>query len=117
MLPSPIAIEISEYRNSIGSAHLCNLTIQNHSLLRAAVVSPLQYDFFIAAAAAVRRISVGFRASIRTRGCLTATGALTAELRIGALGVRSAYRWRNTVKNAVELLGAFRPDVEKIQYH
>jgi hypothetical protein len=23
----------------------------------------------------------------------------------------------NTVKNAVELLGAFRPDVEKIQYH
>jgi len=22
-----------------------------------------------------------------------------------------------TVKNAVELLGAFRPDVEKIQYH
>jgi hypothetical protein len=24
---------------------------------------------------------------------------------------------RHTVKNAVELLGAFRPDVEKIQYH
>jgi hypothetical protein len=23
----------------------------------------------------------------------------------------------NTVKNAVKLLGAFRPDVEKIQYH
>jgi hypothetical protein len=26
-------------------------------------------------------------------------------------------KWKYTVKNAVELLGAFRPDVEKIQYN
>jgi hypothetical protein len=30
---------------------------------------------------------------------------------------KASRKYKYTVKNAVELLGAFRPDVEKIQYH
>jgi len=36
---------------------------------------------------------------------------------MGEISIMRAIERGYTVKNAVELLGAFRPDVEKIQYH
>jgi hypothetical protein len=49
---------------------------------------------------------------------LAATGDSTCAT--ASLETHAADAWLHywyTVKNAVELLGAFRPDVEKIQYH